>query len=191
MTKMIAVVMVCAALAMVGCSYRNDSTGETDKMREQEKSMQTEQQSAAPIINPVDKGQPAATPVPSAEAFPLPKQENKEQEIKNAPEDKPQKSNSGGTPESTGNTAPPQKPESDSTNPPAPVTNPPYTAPTSEPAPAPTEEPAPAPTVQPTPEPKEDIAVCNTCGKEMTINDIVAHGKSHTLSGENFSYYVK
>ena len=117
MKKMIAVVMVCAALAMVGCSYRTDSTGETDKMREQEKSMQTEQQSAAPIINPVDKGQPAATPVPSAEAFPLPKQENKEQEIKNAPEDKPQKSNSGGTPESTGNTAPPQKPESDSTNP--------------------------------------------------------------------------
>lgn len=66
----------------------------------------------------------------------------------------------------------------------------PLPASTPQPTPAPTPEPTAEPTPQPT-APKQDIAVCNTCGAEMTIDTIVAHGKSHTLNGENFSYYVK
>lgn len=58
--------------------------------------------------------------------------------------------------------------------------------------PAPTAAPTPVPTPAPTPEPTPSAArtICNICGADITGN-VPAHGDSHLLNGEDFSYRVE
>lgn len=117
-------------------------------------------------------------------------------QVHSAERNHPKKQNNAGVSEAkdteyhvSHNAVPTEKPKEEAVSAPQPEI-PSQSIPTPQPTPAPTPEPTAEPTLQPT-APKQDIAVCNTCGAEMTIDTIAAHGKSHTLNGENFSYYVK
>lgn len=91
------------------------------------------------------------------------------------------------------------KPTAKPTATPKPSTTP---KPTTTPNPAATPKPTPAPTPTPTPAstpeppsvtvtpPSSGRTICNTCGADITGN-VAAHGDSHLLNGENFSYRVE
>ena len=61
---------------------------------------------------------------------------------------------------------------------------------TPTPTPTPTGTPKPTQTPKPTPEPQTAKTICNICGQDITDN-VPAHGDSHLLNGENFSYRVE
>ena len=64
----------------------------------------------------------------------------------------------------------------------------PSSAPTPEPTPIPT--PVPVPVTVPPTAPVERRTICNICGADITGN-VPAHGDSHLLNGEDFSYRVE
>ena len=56
--------------------------------------------------------------------------------------------------------------------------------------PAPTNTPAPTPVPTPTSTPRQGRTICNICGADITGN-VPAHGDSHLLNDEDFSYRVE
>ena len=83
-----------------------------------------------------------------------------------------------------------------STTPQAPPSQTPEPKPVYEPVPEPatTEKPTPPPAPIPAPplvvSPPPARTICNTCGADITGN-VPAHGTTHLLAGENFSYRVE
>jgi outer membrane biosynthesis protein TonB len=73
------------------------------------------------------------------------------------------------------------------TEPPSPTSTPQPTK-----MPEPTNTPTPHPTAQPTPTstPRQGRTICNICGADIT-GDVPAHGDSHLLNDEDFSYRVE
>jgi len=116
---------------------------------------------------------PTATPMPQTTPTPTPRPASQPTQTQ-TPAATP-------TPTQTQTPAPPpQAPPPQEAPPPA----------TSAPQPTPEPAPPPQPAPPPAPEPPPARTICNTCGADITGN-VPAHGTTHLLNDENFSYRVE
>lgn len=197
MKKLMFAAALCVAFVIAGCSGHEHETMADHSQAEATAAQAGGNQAERDVAPTVTRSGPAATANPVAPHTPFPAPaKNNDSEGKNGKENVAANTTDAITEgsdrepaadhHSLGNNSDPA-PQS-----PVSATAPESPAPaTPEPTPVPMPKPTPEPMPEPIPESKQDIAVCNTCGQEMTLDDIVAHGKSHTLNGENFSYYVK
>ena len=192
-----AVVMGCVALVLSLALCAACTVGPDD--RPEQDAAATPGVSAAGTTSEASQQKPASSPVCS---IPVSTDDDAESA---APTD------DGGLPGATNDNssepaAPKPAPASNPTAPPsvstpAPVPTPtpsslppaqtPWPTPLSSSAP-PVQEPTPAPTPTPAPvsTPTETRTICNICGADITGN-VPAHGDSHLLGGEDFSYRVE
>ena len=146
---------------------RNEETeqpqefSDTPQMRDMSASSGASTQTATP--------QPESTPTPTAS------------------QNSPTPQNPTATPKPTQTTATSTAQTQPQTPAPTPAPTP---QPTPAPEPEPTAQPTPQPTPPPAPEPPPARTICNTCGADITGN-VPAHGTTHLLNDEDFSYRVE
>lgn len=199
MKRIFIILMLCAALAVAGCSGEKVATVEPIAMAEKTEAAEPEsvqdtepedkdavdarvtpagKKEVSPVKEsnkPVSTAAPTATPMPSASS--------------NAGNGDTASSRGSGS-DSGGNTELATNPPSTQVPAPASVEVAPAPAPaaTPVPTPAPTPEPTPAPTPQPTEQPKQGGFAYCSCGAVLSESDYASHMKQHQMNGEDHCY---